>query len=217
MSRIVWDQTGEKTFETGVDRGVVYPIHTDGTYPSGFAWNGLIGVTESPSGAEITALWADNIKYLNLQAAEEFGLTIEAYGSPAEFDECDGTAEVAPGVSIGQQTRKTFGFCYRTLFGNDIEGQAYGYKLHLVYGCLASPSEKNYQSVNESPEAATLSWEVTTTPVPVTGFKPTALVVVDSTTVDAADLAILEDLLYGKDLVAAALPTPDAVKAIFAA
>lgn len=199
MSKLVWDKTGERYYETGVDRGVLYPIQVGGLFNKGVAWNGLTGVTESPSGAEATALYADNIKYLNLMSAEEFGCTIEAYTYPSEFEECDGSASPVAGVSIGQQTRKLFGFCYRTRVGNDEEGSDHGYKIHLVYGCQASPSERAYATINDSPEAITFSWEVTTTPVAVTGFKPTACLTVDSRTVDAEALTSLEEILYGKD------------------
>jgi len=214
MSRLVWDETGKKFYETGVDRGVLFPIAANGTYPAGVAWNGLISVTESPSGAEANAIYADNIKYLSLQSAEEFGGTVEAYTYPEEFGECDGSAELVAGVSISQQPRKTFGLSYRTILGNDVENDSYGYKIHLIYGCLASPSEKTYQSVNDSPEANAMSWEITTTPVPVTGFKPTACVVIDSTLVDPADLAAFEDILYGKDAIVARMPLPDEVKTL---
>lgn len=210
MSRIVWDQTGEKTFETGVDYGVLY-LNVGGAYPNGVAWNGLTAVTESPSGAEATSLYADNIKYLNLMSAEEFGATIEAYTYPEEFEACNGVVEVAEGTYIGQQARQTFGMCYRTLLGNDIENTKYGYKLHIIYGCVASPSEKAYATVNDSPEAITFSWEVKTTPVPVTGQKPTATLIVDSTKCDAAKLKELEDILYGSDSTEARLPMPDEV------
>lgn len=197
MAKIVWDQTGERLYETGVDHGVLYPIQTGGLYNKGVAWNGLTAVTESPSGAESTAIYADNIKYLNLMSAEEFGATIEAYTYPDEFAECDGSASLAEGVIIGQQNRKLFGLCYRTLVGNDVDSNDYGYKLHLIYGCQASPSEKGYQTVNDSPEAITFSWEVSTTPVNVAGFKPTACVTIDSTKSDPTCLKALEDILYG--------------------
>lgn len=211
MSRIVWDKTGERLYETGTDRGVLYPALdtvTDQTKPygAGVPWNGLTAVNENPSGAEPTALWADNIKYLNLMSAETFGCTIEAYTYPEEFEACDGSRSVATGVTIGQQPRKMFGFCYRTLVGNDQKSNDYGYKLHLVYGCLASPSAKNYQTVNDSPEAITFSWEVSTTPVEVTGFKPTATLVIDSTKTDSAKLTSLEDILYGSDGTGSADP-----------
>ena len=211
MSKIVWDQTGEKLYETGVKNGVLYPQAEGGTYPKGVAWNGLTAVTESPSGAEATPLYADDIKYLNLVSAEEFGATIEAYMYPKEFEECDGTAEIAPGVSIGQQARKTFGMSYKTTLGNDVDNNDYGYKLHIIYGALASPSEKGYATINDSPEAITFSWEVKTTPVAVNGFKPTASIVIDSTKVNAAKLKALEDILYGTEEVEARLPLPDEI------
>lgn len=213
MAKLVWDNTGEKRYETGVDRGVLY-VQKDGAYPAGVVWNGLTAVSESPSGAEPTPLYADNIKYLNLMSAEEFNATIEAYDSPEEFDECDGTKEIVPGMSVGQQKRSTFGFCYRTLIGNDTKGTNYGYKIHIVYGALAAPSEKGYQSVNDSPEAITFSWEISTTPVPVTGGDPTSTVVIDSTTVDEAKLKLLEDALYGTAEEEAHLPLPDEIATI---
>lgn len=199
MSKLVWDQTGERYYETGVKQGVLYPQATGGTYPKGVAWNGLTAVTESPSGAEATALYADDIKYLNLMSAEEFGATIEAYTYPDEFAQCDGSAALATGVSIGQQSRKAFGLCYRTTLGNDVDGNDFGYKLHIIYNALAAPSEKAYATINDSPEAITFSWEVTTTPVNVTGFKPTASITIDSTKVDKSKLTALEEILYGKD------------------
>lgn len=211
MPKIVWDNTGERLYETGVRNGVLYPIQTDGTYSKGVAWNGLISVTESPSGAEATPLYADDIKYLNLISAEEYGSTIEAYTYPDEFAECDGSASIATGVNIGQQPRKTFGMCYRTVVGNDVENDNYGYKLHLVYGALAAPSEKAFSTINDSPEAITFSWEVSTTPVNVTGFKPTASLTIDSTKVDAAKLASLEAILYGSESEEARLPLPDEI------
>lgn len=212
MAKLVWDQTGERLYETGVDHGVLYVQGEGGTYPTGVAWNGLISVSENPTGGEATALWADNMKYLNLMSAEELGLTIEAYMYPPEFGECDGTAEPVDGVYVGQQTRKTFGMAYRTKIGNDTEGEDHGYKLHLVYGCLASPSEKGFQSMNDSPEAITFSWEVSTTPVNVTGHKPTALLTIDSTKADPTKLAELEKKLYGDDSSGTAqLPLPDEV------
>jgi hypothetical protein len=216
MAPLTWDQVGEKIYETGVDRGVLYLPDVAGVYNTGFAWNGLTTVTESPSGAEPTAQYADNIKYLNLISAEEFGATIEAFTYPEEFGQCDGTALPAPGVAVGQQGRKTFGLSYRTRVGNDVDGTDYGYKLHLIYGCQAAPSEKAYATINDSPEAISFSWDVTTSPVPVTDYKPTSLIVVDSTVVDPTDLASLEALLYGAGIVEAALPTPDAVIALFA-
>lgn len=199
MAKIVWDATGERFYETGVDHGVLYPIQTGGVYTKGVAWNGLTSVSESPSGAESTAIYADNIKYLNLLSAEEFGATVEAYTYPDEFAECDGSATPTAGVTLGQQSRKVFGLCYRTMIGNDVDGQEHGYKLHLIYGCQASPSEKGYQTINDSPEAITFSWEITTTPVNVTGYKPTACLTIDSTKVDSTKLAALEEVLYGKD------------------
>ena len=219
MSKIVWDDTGKKLFETGVDRGVLYKRDTNGAYTNGVAWNGLTAVNESPSGAEPTNLWADNTKYLSRVGAEEFGCSIEAYTYPDEFAECDGSAELTTGVTIGQQSRKTFGFCYRTLLGNDVEGDSYGYKLHLVYGCLASPSEKGYSTKNDSPEAITFSWDITTTPVNVTGFKPTACLTIDSTKVEEQKLVALEAILYGSDSgssTAPRLPLPDEVKTTLA-
>ena len=197
MPRITWDDTSKRLYETGVKMGVLYPIQSDGAYTKGVAWNGLTAVTESPSGAEATALYADDIKYLNLMSNEEFGATIEAYTYPDEFAECDGSAALAKGVMIGQQKRKTFGLCYRTTLGNDVEGNDYGYKLHLVYGCLAAPSEKGYSTINDSPEAITFSWEVSTTPVAVAGFKPTSQITIDSTKVDTSKLSALENILYG--------------------
>jgi hypothetical protein len=199
MSKLKWDQTGERLYETGVRMGVLYPIQTGGVYSKGVAWNGLTAVTESPSGAEASPLYADDIKYLNLISNEEFGATIEAYTYPDEFAECDGSASIATGVYIGQQARKTFGLCYRTVLGNDVDSNDYGYKLHLIYGAMAAPSEKGYSTINDSPEAITFSWEVTTTPVNVTGFKPTASLTIDSTKADPTKLAALEDILYGKD------------------
>lgn len=224
MSKLVWDQTGERLYETGVKQGVLYVQGTGGTYPKGVAWNGLTTVTESPSGAEATPLYADDIKYLNLISTEEFGATIEAYTYPDEFAECDGSASIATGVYIGQQARKTFGLCYKTTLGNDVDNNDYGYKLHLIYGAMAAPSEKGYATINDSPEAITFSWEVTTTPVNVDGFKATASVTIDSTKVDAAKLKALEDILYGKDPTTEngadgtdpRLPLPDEVARIMA-
>jgi len=223
-NKIVWDKTGERFYETGVDRGVLYVQDDQGKYPKGVAWNGLTGVTESPTGAEPNPLYADNIKYLNLFSVEEFEANIEAYTYPEEFEECDGSAELTPGVTLGQQPRKTFGLCYRTKLGNDLEGEDYGYKLHLIYGAKAAPSDKGYETINDTPDAITFSWDVTTTPVPVTGFKPTALLVVDSTKVDPEKLAALEEILYGSEEevvneetvpgVDARLPLPDEVLTI---
>lgn len=223
MSKIVWDSTGERLYETGVKNGVLYP-QSNGTYPKGVAWNGLTAVTESPSGAEATALYADDMKYLNLYSAEEFGATVEAYTYPEEFGECDGSATIAKGVQIGQQTRKAFGMCYRTVVGNDTDGEAHGYKLHIIYGAMASPSEKAYATINDSPEAITFSWELTTTPVNVTGKKPTASIVIDSTKADPIKLAALEAILYGKDPTTSGgndgeeprLPLPDEIATLMA-
>ncbi len=223
MSKLIWDKTGERFYETGVDHGVLYPVGANGTYPKGVAWSGLSAVTESPSGAEANNIYADNIKYLSLMSAEEFGATIEAYTYPDEFAVCDGTAEIAKGVTVGQQSRKMFGFSYRTIIGNDTDDAEHGYKLHLIYGAKASPSEKNYQTVNDSPEAISLSWEVTTTPVeisavdPSTGkvFKPTASLTIDSTKVDAEKLKAFEEILYGSEDKEARLPLPDEVIELF--
>ena len=217
MSKLIWDQTGERFYETGVNQGVLYIRGEDGTYSDGVAWNGLTAVTENPSGAEPTPIYADNIKYLNLMSAEEFGATIEAYTYPDEFAQCDGSAEIATGVMIGQQNRKVFGLSYKTALGNDVDGTDYGYKLHLIYGALAAPSEKGYSTINDSPEAITFSWEITTTPVSVTGFKPTASITIDSTKVDAAKLAALEAILYGDTETEARLPLPDEIAVLFAA
>lgn len=217
MAPLTWDQVGDKLYETGVDHGVLYLPDQTGVYNSGFAWNGLTTVTESPSGADPNPQYADNLKYLNLYSAEEFGGTIEAFTYPEEFGECDGTALPKPGLAIGQQGRKMFGLSYRTKVGNDVDGVEYGYKLHLIYGCQAAPSEKAYATINDSPAAISFSWAITTTPVPVTNFKPTSLIVVDSTVVDPADMASLEDILYGKAAIEAALPTPDAVIALIGA
>lgn len=224
MSRIVWDKTGEHYYETGVKMGVLYPIQAEGKYTKGVAWNGLTTVTENPSGAEATPLYADDIKYLNLISNEEFGCTIEAYTYPDEFAECDGSAALAKGVMLGQQSRKTFGLSYRTSFGNDVDGVDHGYKLHLVYGCLAAPSQKAYATINDSPEAITFSWEVSTTPVSVKGFKPSSQITIDSTKVTSEKLAALEEILYGKDAAAEGgpetaadprLPLPDEIATLF--
>ena len=211
MAKLVWDQTGERLYETGVKNGVLYVQDDKGAYPAGVAWNGLTAVTESPSGAEATALYADDMKYLNLYSAEEFGATVEAYMYPDEFAACDGSAQAVEGVSFGQQPRKKFGLCYRTAVGNDVLGSDYGYKLHIIYGAKASPSEKAYATINDSPEAITFSWELTTEPVAVTGFKPTATVVIDSTKVDKDKLAALEDILYGGADTEPRLPLPDEI------
>jgi hypothetical protein len=216
MSAIVWDETGKRLYEAGVDHGVLYPQATGGTYPKGVAWNGLTAVNETPSGAEASPQYADNIKYLNLVSAEDFGASIEAFTYPDEFAVCDGSAEIIPGIVIGQQSRKQFGLSYRTVLGNDVDGVDYGYKLHLIYGALAAPSEKGYTTINDSPEAITFSWEVTTTPVPVTGFKPTASLVVNSTKFTKAQMKALEDVLYGTNGTESRLPLPDEVAEIMA-
>ena len=210
MPKLIWDATGKRVYETGVRNGVLYPM-VDGTYPKGVVWNGLTAVTESPSGAESTPLYADDIKYLNLISAEEFGATVEAYTYPEEFAECDGSATLVKGVTIGQQPRKTFGMSYRTVIGNDVNNESHGYKLHLIYGAVATPSEKSYSTINDSPEAITFSWELTTTPVNVTGFKPTACLTIDSTKVNKEKLTALEDILYGTQEAEARLPLPDEI------
>lgn len=217
MSKLIWDQTGERLYETGVKKGVLYVQDSGGTYPKGVVWNGLTTVTESPSGAEATPLYADDIKYLNLMSTEELGGTIEAYTYPDEFAECDGSASIATGVLIGQQPRKTFGMAYTTTLGNDVDSNAHGYKLHLIYGALASPSEKSYSTINDSPEAITFSWEFSTTPVNVAGFKPTANIVIDSTKATPEKLTALEKILYGDTETEARLPLPDEVASIMSA
>lgn len=211
MSKIVWDAVGEHIFETGVRNGVLYLKDAEGAYNTGVAWNGLTSVSESPEGAEATDLYADDVKYLTLMSAENFKATIEAYTYPPEFEECDGSASIATGVVIGQQTRKPFGLCYRTSIGNDTDGNEHGYKLHIVYGCQASPSEKQYSTINDSPEAITFSWEVNTTPVNVTGKKPTATLIIDSTKADKAKLTALEAILYGSESTEPRLPLPDEI------
>jgi hypothetical protein len=210
---LTWDGVGDRFYESGIDRGVLYIPNGSGVYDTGFAWNGLVSVTETPSGAEANPQYADNIKYLNLLSAEDFGGTIEAFTYPDEFAQCDGTVEIVAGAMAGQQARKTFGLCYRTKIGNDVDGQDHGYKLHLVYGCLASPSEKAYSTINESPEALTFSWEFTTTPAPITGHSPTAVITIDSRTAPATELAALEVILYGETVgpTQPKLPTPDEV------
>lgn len=216
MSKLVWDTVGERFYETGVDHGVLYLYDKDtASFKNGVAWNGLTAVNESPSGAEPTPLYADNIKYLNLMSAEEYGATIEAYTYPDEFEECDGSAAIASGVIVRQQNRRLFGFCFRTKIGNDVDGADAGYKLHLVYNCLASPSERSHSTVNDSPEAATLSWTISTTPVDVPNLKPTTTIEIDSTKVNAAKLAQLEDILYGTSSTGARLPLPAEVIEIF--
>ena len=214
MSKIVWDAIGEHTFETGVRNGVLYLKNVEGVYGTGVAWNGLTSVSESPEGAEATDLYADDIKYLTLMSAENFKATIEAYTYPVEFEECDGSATIAKGVVIGQQSRKPFGLCYRTAIGNDTDGNEHGYKLHIVYGCQASPSEKQYSTINDSPEAITFSWEVNTTPVNVNGKKPTATLIIDSTKADKAKLTALEAILYGSEEQEPRLPMPDEIAAL---
>lgn len=216
MAAITWDATGERLFETGVDHGVLYPISSSGTYDNGVAWNGLNAIIESPSGAEATAIWADNIKYVNMLSAEEFGATVEAYTYPDEFAICDGTAELVDGVIVGQQARKVFGLCYRTKIGNDVNGNDHGYKLHIIYGAQASPSEKAYSTINDSPEAISFSWELTTTPVNVTGMNATSYLVIDSTKCDAEKLTALEKILYGsaEPDTAPRLPLPDEIKTL---
>ena len=211
MAKLVWDATGERKYENGVRNGVLYVMDASGTYPKGVAWNGLTAVTESPSGAEATALYADDVKYLNLISAEEFGATVEAYTYPDEFAQCNGEASLVDGVTIGQQPRKTFGMAYRTVLGNDVENESYGYKLHLIYGAVASPSEKAYATINDSPEAITFSWELKTTPVVVDGFKPTASLTIDSTKANAEKLKALEDILFGSESGEARLPLPNEI------
>lgn len=213
MTQIVWDTVGERYYETGVSKGVLYP-QVSGKYPKGYAWNGLINVTEKPSGAEASPLYADNIKYLNLMSKEEFSASIEAYYSPKEFDACDGTKSIARGMTIGQQTRQAFGMSYVTKLGNDIEGTNYGYKIHIFYNGLAAPSEKAYASENDSPEAMTLSWEVSTTPVNVPGSEPTSLITIDSTEANPAKLAELEKILYGSAEAEPRLPLPEEIATI---
>lgn len=217
MPKLVWDETGKRLYETGVSKGVLYVQTDEGTYGNGVAWNGLTAVNESPSGAEATPLYADDIKYLELTSTEEYGASIEAYTYPEEFEQCDGSAELGAGVTIGQQPRKAFGFCYRTLIGNDVKNNDYGYKIHIVYGAKAAPSEKAYQTVNDSPEAITFSWELTTTPVNVTGHKPTACITIDSTKIEPAKLTSIEEALYGTDSAEPKLLLPDEIAAIIKA
>lgn len=220
MAVLKWHEAGTKTYETGIKKGVLYPQGEGGTYPKGVAWNGLIGVTENPTGAEPTPIYADDVKYLTLMSAEEFGCTIEAYTYPTEFEACDGTAtlgDAGSGVTIGQQARKPFGLSYVTTIGNDTDGDSYGYKIHLIYGCLASPSDKGYKTINDSPEAITFSWEATATPVEVKGFKPTATLTIDSTKVDPVKLATIEEKLYGGSATEACLPLPDEILTIIKA
>lgn len=211
MSKLVWDQSGKRLYETGVDHGVLYPIQTDGVYSKGVAWNGLTAVTESPSGADVNDIYADNMKYLGLVGAEKFGATVEAYTYPDEFAECDGSVELVKGATIGQQNRKVFGMVYRTVIGNDVDGNEHGYKLHLIYGATAAPSEKAYNTINEDPEAITFSWELSTTPVNVIGHKPTASLTIDSTKADPTKLAKLEKILFGDTETEPRLPLPDEI------
>ena len=214
MTALVWDQTGERLYETGVRKGVCYPQASNGTYPSGEAWNGLISVTESPTGGEPTALWADDIKYLNMLSTEELEGSIEAYTYPDGFKACNGEAELVTGVTVGQQARTPFGLCYRTVLGNDTQLEAHGYKLHIIYGATVQPSEKAYETINDSPDAITFSWDFSTTPVNVTGAKPTASLEIDSTKVDSEKLGVLEGVLYGTANSTARLPLPDEIKTI---
>ena len=211
MSKLVWDQSGKRLYESGVDHGVLYPIQTGGVYSKGVAWNGLTAVTESPSGADVNDIYADNMKYLGLVGAEKFGATVEAYTYPDEFAECDGSVELVKGATIGQQNRKVFGMVYRTVIGNDVDGNEHGYKLHLIYGATAAPSEKAYNTINEDPEAITFSWELSTTPVNVTGHKPTASLTIDSTKADPTKLAELEKILFGDTETEPRLPLPDEI------
>ena len=211
MARLIWDEVGQRFFETGVKNGVLYVQDNDGSYKNGVVWNGLTAVTESPSGAEETPLYADDVKYLTLRSAEEFGATVEAYTYPDEFEECDGSASIANGVTIGQQARRAFGLCYRTSVGNDIQGQNFSYKLHLIYGCTVAPSEKSYSTINDNPEAITFSWELSTVPVPVDGFSPTASLVIDASKVDEGKMQLLEDALFGDESNEAKLLLPNEI------
>lgn len=213
MSKLVWDEVGSRLYETGVDHGVLYP-QEGGSYPKGVVWNGLSAVSENPSGAEDNPLYADNMKYLNIKSAEELGLTIECYTYPDEWAMCDGSADLVPGVTLGQQSRNTFGFSYRTKIGNDTDGDSHGYKLHLIYGCSASPSERSYQTVNDSPEAISFSYEISTTPVVIEGYRPVASITIDSTKVSPEGLAALEKVLYGDEDTEARLPMPNELKDI---
>ena len=211
MARLIWDEVGQRFFETGVKNGVLYVQDNDGSYKNGVVWNGLTAVTESPSGAEETPLYADDVKYLTLRSAEEFGATVEAYTYPEEFEQCDGSASIAEGITIGQQARRAFGLCYRTSVGNDIQGQNFSYKLHLIYGCTVAPSEKSYSTINDNPEAITFSWELSTVPVPVDGFSPTASLVIDASKVDEGKMALLEDALFGDESNEAKLLLPNEI------
>ena len=211
MARLIWDEVGQRFFETGVKNGVLYVQDNDGSYKNGVVWNGLTAVTESPSGAEETPLYADDVKYLTLRSAEQFGATVEAYTYPEEFEQCDGSAAIAEGVTIGQQARRAFGLCYRTSVGNDIQGQNFSYKLHLIYGCTVAPSEKSYSTINDNPEAITFSWELSTVPVPVDGFSPTASLVIDASKVDEGKMQLLEDALFGDESNEAKLLLPNEI------
>ena len=217
MARLIWDEVGQRFFETGVKNGVLYVQDNDGSYKNGVVWNGLTAVTESPSGAEETPLYADDVKYLTLRSAEEFGATVEAYTYPEDFEQCDGSATIAEGVTIGQQARRAFGLCYRTSVGNDIQGQNFSYKLHLIYGCTVAPSEKSYSTINDNPEAITFSWELSTVPVPVEGFNPTASLVIDASKVDEGKMKQLEDALFGADENEAKLLLPNEIMAMLKA
>ena len=216
MAKLVFNNVGERLFETGVKNGVLYVMGDDGTYEKGVVWNGLTAVTESPSGAETTPLYADDVKYVVIYAAEEFGATVEAYTYPEEFEECDGSASIFEGITIGQQTRKSFGMCYKTSVGNDVQGQDFGYKIHIIYGAKAAPSEKSYSTINDSPEAVTFSWELSTVPVPVEGFNPTATMVIDSTRVPAEKMTLIENKLYGTESEEPTLPLPNEILALLA-
>ena len=212
MAKLVFNGVGDRLFETGVKKGVLYVMGDEGQYEKGVVWNGLTAVTEKPTGAETTNLYADDVKYVVIYGAEEFEATIEAYTYPEEFEQCDGSAVLTTGVNVGQQTRKTFAFCYTTSLGNDTQGQDFGYKIHIIYGCKAKPSEKSYSTINDSPEAVTFSWDVSTVPVPVEGMNPTATMVIDSTRVEPSKLQLLEEVLYGSSVEDARLPLPDEVK-----
>ena len=214
MAKLVFNNVGERLFETGVKNGVLYVMGDEGAYENGVVWNGLTAVTESPSGAETTPLYADDVKYVVIYAAEEFGATVEAYTYPEEFEQCDGSAAISEGITIGQQTRKSFGMCYKTSVGNDVQGQDYGYKIHIIYGAKAAPSEKSYSTINDSPEAVTFSWELSTVPVPVEGHNPTATMVIDSTRVPAEKMKLIEAKLYGSEESDATLPLPDEILAL---
>lgn len=216
MAKLVFNNVGERLFETGVKNGVLYVMGDNGTYENGVVWNGLTAVTESPSGAETTPLYADDVKYVVIYAAEEFGATVEAYTYPEEFEQCDGSASIFEGITIGQQTRKSFGMCYKTSVGNDVQGQDFGYKIHIIYGAKAAPSEKAYSTINDDPDAVTFSWELSTVPVPVEGFNPTATMVIDSTRVPAEKMTLIENKLYGTESEEATLPLPNEILELLA-